>query len=139
MKMPIVGPVIQFVERLARTWMDAKLKEAESRAKIAEIRAKTAAEIEISQAQADINWNITQAEASKTSWKDEFWTLILAIPVVLAFVPGGDQYVRDGFAVLQEDVPDWYLYALGTAIAAAFGVRQVSNVIDKTARRDKTR
>lgn len=78
-------------------------------------------EILTEQSTSEIKWDQTMAENSATSWKDEFWTVLLAIPVVLVFIPDMAPYISEGFKVLQNDVPDWYKLALGTAIAAAFG------------------
>lgn len=80
---------------------------------------------------AEINWDNTMAEGSKDSWKDEFWTIILAIPLVMVFIPPLVPYVEQGFEVLDKTVPEWYLYALGMAISAAFGFRKLTNMIGK--------
>ena len=67
-------------------------------------------------------WEAIQAEAGKHSWKDEFWTLILAIPLVMCFIPSTVPIIQDGFKVL-ETMPAFYQYWLGVAILASFGVR----------------
>jgi len=67
-------------------------------------------------------WENIQAENSATSWKDEFWTVILSIPLVLCFFPDYVQYINAGFVVL-ETMPDFYQYWLGVAILTSFGVR----------------
>lgn len=132
MNMPVIGALIEFLRQLGTRWMDGKLAEADARIEVARIRAEAAARIRVSQAEADIQWDQIMAEGSRTSWKDEFWTIILAVPVVLAFIPGAEPFVEHGFSVLSEDVPEWYLYALGTAIAAAFGVRGLSTLVGRS-------
>ena len=72
------------------------------------------------------DWDKVQADASKNSWKDEWFTLILTIPLVLCFFPSMQEVVLEGFKVLDE-CPDWYKGALGVAIAASFGVKAYSN------------
>ena len=37
------------------------------------------------------------AENSKTSWKDEFFVIVLSIPLILAFIPGAEGIVDRGF------------------------------------------
>lgn len=69
-------------------------------------------------------WESIQAESGRHSWKDEFWTLILAIPLVLCFFPDYVPMVKNGFAALA-DMPDFYQYWLGVAILASFGVRLI--------------
>lgn len=67
-------------------------------------------------------WEIIQAEASKSSWKDEFWTLVLATPMIMCFIPSMAPYVEEGFRVL-EKMPDYYMVWLGISISAAYAVR----------------
>lgn len=74
---------------------------------------------------ADVEWDRLMAEASGQSWKDEFWTIILALPFVLIFVPSLQGYIEAGFVALEASTPEWYRYALLTAIGAAFGVSQL--------------
>lgn len=58
---------------------------------------------------------------NKPGWKDEFWTLLLAFPILLAFTPGAQDFVSRGFQVLSTDAPGWYLAAVGSAVAMVFG------------------
>ena len=73
----------------------------------------------------EANWDNIQAANSGTSFKDEWFTLLFSIPLVMAFVPEMVQIVRDGFEVL-EGMPDWYKGFLGAAVAASFGIRTLS-------------
>jgi hypothetical protein len=73
----------------------------------------------------EANWDNIQATNSGTSWKDEWFTLLFSIPLIMAFVPEMVQIVRDGFEVL-EGMPDWYKGFLGAAVAASFGIRTLS-------------
>ena len=80
---------------------------------------------------ADADWEATMAQGSMDSFKDEFWTIVIAIPLVLAFFPETSPFVENGFITLKKVVPDWYLYLLSVAFAAAFGVRSVIGSIKK--------
>ena len=62
------------------------------------------------------------AENSGSSWKDEFFVIVLSIPLVLAFIPGAEGIADRGFEQLHK-APDWYFYSLGIAISASFGVK----------------
>jgi hypothetical protein len=62
------------------------------------------------------------AEGAKSSWKDEWFVVILSIPLILCWIPGAEGWVDRGFAQLNK-APDWYFYSLGIAISASFGVR----------------
>jgi hypothetical protein len=55
----------------------------------------------------------------------EFWTVVLAVPVVLAFFPwGGAEVVHRGMQALASS-PDFMKWAVGAAITLAFGIRGV--------------
>jgi hypothetical protein len=69
-------------------------------------------------------WEQIQAEAGSHSWKDEFWTIILSIPAIGCFIPGGAEIMVEGFKAL-ELMPEFYQYWLGVAVLTAFGIRIV--------------
>ncbi|MBP5855675.1 hypothetical protein KAJ83_01540 [Marivibrio halodurans] len=71
------------------------------------------------------DWDMEMAEGSKSSWKDEYWTIVLSVPVVLCFIPGMAGHVEEGFAALGRSVPEWYQVSLGAVIAAAVGVKKI--------------
>ena len=104
------------------------------------IRTMAKIELEHKRVTADIDWDLEQVKASGSSWKDEFWTVLLAIPIILCFIPGMDIYVERGFQILRDSVPLWYTSAVGVAISAAFGTRAFSKVmkgrtVDKVVKR----
>lgn len=67
-------------------------------------------------------WEIIQAENSRHGWKDEFWTIILSIPLILCFFPSCVPIVKAGFEAIK-DMPTFYQYWLGVAILSSFGIR----------------
>jgi hypothetical protein len=69
-------------------------------------------------------WELVQAESGQHSWKDEFWTIILAIPLILCFFPDYVPMVQEGFKAL-ETMPTFYQYWLGVAILTSFGIRAI--------------
>jgi len=68
------------------------------------------------------SWEELAMEASSSSWKDEWWTILLSIPLIGCFIPTAVPYIREGFRVLEE-MPVWYQAAIAVSIAASFGVR----------------
>lgn len=114
----LLGSALSLVGNLASNWFDRKKAESEAKLNIA--KAKAVAEIE---------WDITQARASENSWKDEYWTVVLSVPMIMCFIPDLAPYVKQGFKVLKESVPEWYIIAVGSAIAAAFGYRGVNKIM----------
>lgn len=101
--------------------------------KAEEKQAKHEAKINV--IQNDANWEQTMAAASGNSYKDEFWTIILSIPIFMVgyAIAANDVTVIDrvhlGFAALSE-LPEWYQYLLFIAISSSFGIRGVSKLMD---------
>jgi hypothetical protein len=93
---------------------------AEAELKLTEAKAK--AQILLSEKTSVADWERIMAEGAKSSWKDEWFVIVLSIPLVLAFIPGAEGWVDRGFEQLSK-APDWYFYSLGIAISASFGVR----------------
>lgn len=73
-------------------------------------------------------WEAKMADASASSWKDEFWTLVLAAPVFMISyaIAMNDVAVIErvdlAFAAL-DTLPEWYQYLLFLAVSASFGIR----------------
>jgi len=89
-------------------------------------QAKHEARLQVIQNDAD--WETKMATASASSWKDEFWTIVLAVPLfclgwsVVADNPAILDRVSDSFSAL-DTLPDWYQYLLFLAVSASFGIR----------------
>ena len=76
----------------------------------------------------DAAWENKMADATSSSWKDEFWTIVLAAPVFMIgyAIAMNDVAVIDrvdmAFAAL-DTLPEWYQYLLFLAVSASFGIR----------------
>ena len=114
----LIGPIAD----LAGTWLNGKVEKskAETGAKVA--RAKAEATIMERKATGELDWDLEMAKGSQSSWKDEWLTILFSIPLILAFVPGMEEIVANGFRQLQE-MPEWYQYLLFLAVSASFGIR----------------
>ena len=77
-------------------------------------------------------WDEIHAKNSGESWKDEWFTLLFSIPLVLAFVPSAVPYVEQGFRVL-DMMPDWYKQALAVLVAASVGYQKLTQLFTKKA------
>ena len=77
-------------------------------------------------------WDEIHAKNSGESWKDEWFTLLFSIPLVLAFIPSAVPYVEKGFIVL-ELMPDWYKQALAVLVAASVGYQKLTQLFTKKA------
>lgn len=69
-------------------------------------------------------WERIQAENARFSWRDDYFSIILSIPLIMCFIPFMVPYVEQGFAAL-ESMPDYYQYWVAVAILSSFGVRAV--------------
>lgn len=102
-----------------------KLKEVKVEAETRVLVARAEAEVaRLSKAQdAEIAWDNTAVSQMDRSWKDEYLTLLLSAPIILAFLGDwGCKAAADGFAAIS-NVPEWYMVAFMASIAASFGVR----------------
>ena len=122
----LIGPISQ----LAGTWLEGKVEKtkAETGAKVA--KAKAEAVIMEKKATGEIDWDLEAIKGSQNSWKDEWLVILFSIPLILAFIPGMEEVVANGFAQL-ETMPQWYQYSLGVIDAASFGVRSATKFFGK--------
>ena len=115
----ILGPVVD----IGKTFLANKA---------AEKQAKHEAKMNV--IQNDANWEAKMADASSNSWKDEFWTIILAIPIFMVgyAIIANDMTivdrVREAFSTLN-DLPEWYQYLLFIAISSSFGIKGASKLM----------
>ena len=118
----LLGPISE----LAGTWLRGKVetKAAETRAKVAKSEAE--AQIMVSRATSEADWEKIMAQGSQNSWKDEWLTILFSIPLILVFCGDfGREIVANGFTAL-ETMPEWYQYTLGVIVAASFGIRSAT-------------
>lgn len=106
-----------------------ELKKAEQDGKIAVAKAQTDAVIKKmhTKQEADIAWQ--NLSISQSGWKDEWFTIILSIPMIMCFIPGMDGYVSAGFKAINENVPEWYQWCFMIAVASAFGYKKLADVM----------
>ena len=115
----ILGPVAG----VAKTWMSNKAEEKQA-----------THQRKMSVIENDADWEAKMAEASKDSWKDEFWTIVLATPIFMTgYAIAADDVeiivrVTAAFQAL-ETLPEWYQYLLFIAISSSFGIRGVDKIM----------
>lgn len=128
----LIAPIAQ----IAKSWVEGKVEsnKAKNEANLEMSKAKTEiakAKTEIAKkvAAGELEWNQVMAEASTNSWKDEWLTILVSIPLILAFT-GNEDVVMKGFAAL-EQMPDFYKTAVGVVFAASFGIQSIKNIMKK--------
>jgi len=122
----LIGPVTE----LAGTWLNGKVEKTKAEAATKVAKAKAEAVIMEKKATGEIDWDLEMAKGSSNSWKDEWLTILFSIPLILAFIPGMEEVVKNGFLQL-EAMPEWYQYSLGVIVAASFGVRSATKFFGK--------
>ena len=71
------------------------------------------------------DWDEIHASNAGSSWKDEWFVIVLSIPMIGAFIPSLVPHIQEGFRVLDE-MPEYYKIFLGSAIGASFGIKALS-------------
>jgi hypothetical protein len=123
----LVGPIAD----LAGTWLNGKVEKQKAKNEVAVATAKAEATVMQKKATGEIDWDLKMADASASSWKDEWLTIIFSVPLVLSFCGDwGRGVVSDGFEALAT-MPEWYQYTLGVIVAASFGVRSATKFFGK--------
>lgn len=111
MYIPIIGDLIG----LGKTYIEGKQKKSQA-------KAEAEAKVMIKAAESHSDWESIMAKASESSWKDEFLVIVLFIPAIACFFPGGSETVAEGFAALST-MPDYYQNFLYIAVLASFGLK----------------
>ena len=107
--------IFSIVGSLAKTFLENKAKESQAKQ-----------ELKIRSIESTDSWEQLQAQGSQTSWKDEWFVVVLSIPMICAFIPDLVPFIERGFVVLS-GMPDYYKAFLGAAIAESFGIKGLAN------------
>jgi len=123
----LIGPIAE----LAGTWLKGSVETSKAKTDAKVAQAKAEAIVMQKKATGEIDWDLKMADASASSWKDEWLVIIFSVPLVLSFCgEWGRKIVDDGFAALAT-MPEWYQYTLGIIVAASFGVRSATKFFGK--------
>lgn len=124
-----IPAILTGIFSMAGDWLKGRreLKAVKLEGEIALARAKTVAQITLmaDKQAADVAWE--NLSITNSGWKDEWFTLLLSIPIIMCFIPGGAQYVQAGFSALNESTPEWYQWAFLVAVGSSFGVRKLTD------------
>jgi hypothetical protein len=120
----LIPSVINGIANIGVKYMERKQVEAQGKVDLAKARVQGEIDLKKTQMQGDQEYDVKVAEQMETSWKDEWLTILLSIPAILCFIPGGAKYVADGFGALK-DTPEWYQWAFLGMIIASFGLKSI--------------
>ena len=109
---------------LAGSIVEGQVSKQKANATLAQTEAEAKAEIMKTAATHDSKWELIMAESTKSSLRDEIVTVVVLIPVILVFIPGMEEVVKNGFDRLNE-LPEWYTYLVFLVCSAALGIKGV--------------
>jgi len=84
--------------------------------------------------QNDADWEAKMADATKNSWKDEFFSVILSLPLIAVAYsvamdnPAVIERLNAAFDTLNT-LPEWYQYLLFIAVSASFGLKSADKIM----------
>lgn len=101
--------IISGISSIWSGWVKVKVSKQEAQAKQAHLNSKI-----------EGDWDITALRMSETSWKDEFITLIIFSPLIIAWFdqPRALQWVQ-----FVQELPFFYQVFMAGIICASFGLR----------------
>jgi len=118
----MIGQLLGPIANIAGSYLQGKADKATANAKLKLVEAESKAAILMSKETSTADWERIMAESTKNSWKDEFITIVVMIPVILCFIPGLENVVKNGFDRLAE-LPEWYTWLVFAVCSAAIGIR----------------
>ena len=121
----LLGGLITGILGIFKKKQERKLAKEDHKMKMDE--ALTNAKIEKAQKRedADIKWEQTSLEQS--GWKDEFFLVVIAAPIIACFFPWLVPHVKSGFLAIREVIPDSWMYLFYLMAGAAYGSKKVLN------------
>ena len=111
-------------QELAKVKLEAKKVEVQAEAESKLAQAKSQMKLAEMGKAGDIELDKIAMKQMENSWKDEFLMLIFYTPVILAFVPGMQEYAVRGFEVIST-MPEWYQYSVIAILIVTFGLRSL--------------
>ena len=116
----LLGPLAS----LASSVIEGQISKSKAKATLEQTEAEAKAEVMKTAATHDSKWELIMAESTKSCLRDEIVTVVVLIPVILVFIPGMEQVVKNGFDRLNE-LPEWYQYLVFLVCSAALGIKGV--------------
>lgn len=122
--------ILSAVAGIAGNWVDGKVEETKAKAAVKVEKAKAEAEVQKKIAAGDIDWEKSMADATATSWKDEFFSVIFGMWFIGNFLPYFDEYYDHAYERLNV-APEWLTYTFMTIVFASFGFKSIGAFMGK--------
>ena len=98
----ILGPL----GSIASSWLEGRNEKIRANTKVKVAQAEAEATVMQKKAAGEIDWDVAQAKASETSWKDEWLTVVFTLPLILLLF--GEEERVNNFFVALGNCPEWY-------------------------------
>lgn len=120
--MDIIGAFTKPISDGFTAWNDGRvrIKEAKINAQVARYNAE--ARLAEKEADAERDWDMEALKQQENSWRDEYLTILLSLPLIGSFIPDIQDHVVRGWEYLQK-APLWYQLCFMGVVAATFGLR----------------
>ena len=95
---------------------------------------KAIQERKIAAIQNDADWEAKVADATSNSWKDEWFAIILSMPLIAVAYsvamdnPAVIERLNAAFDTLNT-LPEWYQYLLFVAVTSSFGIKGADKIM----------
>lgn len=143
----LIGALLTGGFSLAKEWFAGKAEEKRISLKNAQIELEAEGVVKKAAAEAkakamttrmegDIAWENIWATGAQSSWKDEWWTIILATPYVLNLVPAvvgtfsdpthAQTVINLAFKAM-DTIPEYWNWMTGLSVGASFGIRKATD------------
>lgn len=77
--------------------------------------------------EAKVNAEITRLAntSDQSGWKDEYLVFLWSAPAIMSFIPKLQPYMIEGFRILQDETPEWYVVGWLGITGAVFGLKRL--------------
>lgn len=118
----MVLDIIKGIIGLGKGAIEAKKMKQEKRLELDLKKMEHRATLDTMNQKAMSDYDIEAIKAQKESWKDEYLTILMSLPIIGSFVPGVQENIATGWKYVAL-APDWYVLSFLGIVAATFGLR----------------
>lgn len=121
----LIGGAVQTVGTIFTKWQERKNIEAQGRVDVAKAKVEGQVKKAQTETEGEIEYDTEAQRGMRYTWKDEWLTLVLSGVFIAAFLPWTQPYVKEGFAFLKTNTPEWYTYCFIGMVISVFGLQRV--------------
>ena len=115
-------PLLTTLVQIGGNWLDNKQKIAQAKTEAEIVTIKATADRQASAQEQNYDLDRLAMENMSKSWKDEVILIVFLAPMIMAFIPGLENYALAGFGVMDK-MPEWYQYVIIGMIVVIYGLR----------------